>query len=203
MKRKLKKKKKILKLKEKCLKDDGIYHFICMYMCVPMYKSRVSEEIYPILHGILAPFLPFQLVSRALYLIPPFTMTFAHRPVIIASQWRRPLIMFHNTSYPRLISTPLRAPHHLFTSYLSWGIYRVSCIYEFIYTCVYKIYTLSNFTHKNFLMYKYYIHECIYRYYYFYHYIFFMSSHRSPGIRQRIIFWGKTIGLYIKYEYIF
>ena len=45
-----------------------------------------------------------------------------HRPVIIASQWRRPLIMFHNTSYPHLISTPLRAPHHLFTSYLSRGI---------------------------------------------------------------------------------
>lgn len=31
--------------------------------------------------------------SRAIRLSP-------HRPVIIASQWRRPLIMFHNTSYP-------------------------------------------------------------------------------------------------------
>lgn len=29
--------------------------------------------------------------------------------------------MFHNTSYPHLISTPLRAPHHLFTSYLFPG----------------------------------------------------------------------------------
>lgn len=50
-------------------------------------SSLVAQEIYP---DTSAPFPP---PSRAIRLS-------LHRPVIIASQWRRPLIMFHNTSYP-------------------------------------------------------------------------------------------------------